>query len=212
MRNRQKTKQMVQLALFTAIIGVLAAIPMLGYIPVGAIRATTIHIPVIIGGIVLGPRAGGFLGGVFGLTSFINNTVNPTITSFVFTPFYNLGEFSGGFLSVVICFVPRILIGVVAAYAYRAVRKTGAKAAVGTAVAGFLGSITNTVLVMGGIYIFFGESYAAARGSSVDELLTLIIGIISVNGVIEAIVATIITTAVSLPLLRMAKHNDVMPF
>ena len=74
----------------------------LGYIPLGFTRATIIHIPVILASLLLGPKKGAALGFLFGLTSFINNTMNPTITSFVFTPFYNLGEFEGGFGSVII--------------------------------------------------------------------------------------------------------------
>ena len=72
-----KTITMVQLALLTAIMVVMAMIPFLGYIPITpTIRATTIHIPVIIGAILMGPKAGAFLGFVFGLTSLVTNTIN----------------------------------------------------------------------------------------------------------------------------------------
>ena len=60
------TLSMVQLALFSAIILAMAFTPGLGYIPLGVTRATIIHLPVIIGGILLGPKKGAFLGGVFG--------------------------------------------------------------------------------------------------------------------------------------------------
>ena len=66
-----KTKDMVVVALFAAIIIVMACVPFLGYIPLGVINATIIHVPVIIASVVLGPRKGAFLGGVFGLTSLI---------------------------------------------------------------------------------------------------------------------------------------------
>lgn len=118
-----KTKGMTQVALFSALIILMAFTPFLGYIPLGFTRATIIHIPVIIGALVLGPKKGAMLGFVFGLTSFINNTMNPTPTSFVFTPFYNLGEYSGGLGSIIICFVPRILVGVVPFYVYHFVKK-----------------------------------------------------------------------------------------
>ena len=102
-----RTKALVQMAIFSALIIVLAFTPFIGYIPLGFTRATIIHIPVIIGSLMMGPKKGAVLGGVFGLTSFINNTMNPTLTSFVFTPFYSLGEYSGGIGSVIICFIPR---------------------------------------------------------------------------------------------------------
>ena len=106
------TRDMVQVALFAALIVALAFLPFIGYIPLGFTKATTIHIPVIIGSILLGPQKGAVLGGVFGLTSLINNTLYPTATSFVFSPFYSAGAFKGGWASLIICFVPRILVGV----------------------------------------------------------------------------------------------------
>ena len=52
-QQREKTRSLVEMALFMAIIVVLAITP-LGYIPLGFMNATTVHIPVIIAGIVLG--------------------------------------------------------------------------------------------------------------------------------------------------------------
>ena len=117
-------RSLTLLALFAAIIVVMANVPFLGYIPLGFMNATTVHIPVIIGACLLGPKAGGMLGFVFGLTSLINNTLKPLITSFVFTPFYSLDpRFSGGIRSLFICFVPRILIGVFAGLIFNALKE-----------------------------------------------------------------------------------------
>lgn len=73
-------------ALFVAIELVLMFTP-LGFIPLSAIKITTMHIPVIIAGIVLGVKGGSLIGAVFGICSVINATINPVPTSFVFTPF-----------------------------------------------------------------------------------------------------------------------------
>lgn len=184
-------KNLTKLSLLSAIIIILAITP-IGFIPLGFMRATTIHIPVIIGGILLGWKSGGALGFVFGLVSFLNNTFNPVITSFVFTPFYNFADFSGGFASLLICFIPRILVGVFAGLLYQKLKNNK----FGVSVVAFLASMTNTILVMAGIYIFFAKDYAAARNISIDSLLNVIIGIIGINGVIEAIIASIITVAI----------------
>ena len=87
----KKTQEMVKLALFAGIIVVLAMTP-LGYLPLGVLRPTTIHIPVILGSILLGWKKGAALGGLFGLTSLLVNTFTPNPTSFVFSPFYSLGD------------------------------------------------------------------------------------------------------------------------
>ena len=81
--SMSKTKGLVQMAIFAALIVVLAFIPFIGYIPLGFTRATIIHIPVIMGSLMLGPKKGAALGGVFGLTSFINNTIYGFILSII---------------------------------------------------------------------------------------------------------------------------------
>lgn len=202
----QKTLGMVQLAMFMAIILLLAFTPNLGYIPVGPTRATIIHIPVILGSLALGPKKGAVLGATFGLTSLIMGTINPTITSFVFSPFYSLGEIHGNFFSLIICFVPRILVGVVPFFVYALVRKlmkaNKASNIVGFTIAGVLGSMTNTILVMNMIYFFFGKQYASVQEVNAGDLYSaIILPVISFNGVIEAIVAGILTAAVGAALV-----------
>ena len=221
--SMSKTKGLVQMAIFAALIVVLAFTPFIGYIPLGFTRATIIHIPVIMGSLMLGPKKGAALGGVilasllmgpktgallgllFGLTSFINNTVNPTVTSFVFTPFYSLGEYSGGIGSLIICFVPRILIGVVPFYVYRLVKKLSKNngvSSVGLIAAGLSGALTNTLLVMNLIFVFFRNDYAAANGITVKAVYGFILSIIGINGIPEAIVAAVITLVLGKTLMK----------
>ena len=68
MNIENKTRNLVLAAVFMAIIIIMAFTPF-GYIPLGFMNATIIHVPVIIGAIILGPKYGGFLGLVFGITS-----------------------------------------------------------------------------------------------------------------------------------------------
>ena len=80
--NKQKTKNLAFMSLFIAIEILMVMVPFLGFIPIGPLRATTLHIPVIIAGIVLGKNKGAQVGLVFGLSSLFINTIQPTITSF----------------------------------------------------------------------------------------------------------------------------------
>ncbi len=201
--NHKKTKTMVQLALLTALIILLAFVPYVGYIrvPFFAIQATTVHIPVIVGSILLGPKCGGFLGFVFGLTSLINNTTEPGLTSFCFSPFVQIGDGLGGSpLALLVCFVPRIVCGIVPHYVYTGLQKLSKspdKSRKYTLlVSGVAGSITNTILVMGMIYLFFGHAYAAARSIAFEAILGVILSVIYINGTLEAIIAAIIASAV----------------
>lgn len=198
--SNKKTYEMVLTALFTAIIIIMAFVPYLGYINLVVIKATLIHVPVIIGSIILGPKKGGFLGFVFGCTSLINNTFNPSLLSFAFSPFYSVGEIGGNFFSIIICFVPRILVGVVPYFVYVGIRKFLREKKgsdwLALPVAAVAGAFTNTLLVMNLIYVCFSEQFATAKQIALDAVYGAILGIIAANGIPEAIVAAVLTTAV----------------
>ena len=155
---------------------------------------------------MLGPKKGGFLGFVFGCTSLINNTFNPSLLSFAFSPFYSVGEIGGNFWSIVICFVPRILVGVVPYFVYQGIRRL-CKEKKGSdwlalPVAGIVGAFTNTLLVMNLIYFCFSAEFAAAKQIALDAVYGTILAIIAANGIPEAIVAAVLNTAVCKALKR----------
>lgn len=194
--NNKKTKNLAFISLFIAIEILMVMVPFLGFIPIGPLRATTLHIPVIIAGIVLGKDKGAMIGLVFGLSSLVMNTVQPTATSFVFSPFI-----SGSIMSAVVAIVPRVLIGYVAGIVYQVLKDKHENLAM--ICGSFLGAVTNTVLVLGGIYFIFGSSYANAIGQSYSQLLPYFIGIITTNGLLEAVVGTIISVMVSRILVKI---------
>ncbi|OON97904.1 MAG: ECF transporter S component [Epulopiscium sp. Nele67-Bin005] len=200
------TKYLTLLGIFLAIEIILASTP-LGFVPLGFTKATTVHIPVIIGAITLGPLAGMILGAAFGISSIIVSTVTPSLTAFVFSPFVTIGGVRGNIFSLVIALVPRILIGVTAYFSYKATLKITKKNTVAYATAGVVGSMTNTILVMSLIYTFFGEQYAAAREIEFEALFALIMSIVGINGVPEAIVAGIIVTLVCTALGKVFKNK-----
>ena len=174
---------MTSMALFLAIEIIIVVTP-LGYIPIGPLNATTMHIPVIIAGIVLGKKAGAELGFVFGLTSLIKATIQPGITSFCFSPFVTIGTMSGNYKSLLIAFVPFEIM------------KKNNRENLGVVVGALTGAITNTVLVLSGIYIFFGEAYASAVGVQYSTLVTVLLGVVSTNGILEAILGAIVSLAI----------------
>lgn len=205
--NNSKTLPMVMTGLFSAIIVLMAFVPNLGFINLIVIKATLIHVPVIIGSIVLGPKKGAALGTVFGLSSLINNTFNPSLLSFAFSPFYSIGEIGGNAWSVVIALLPRILTGIVPYFVYTGIRaafknhKKSGLAALPVACAA--GAFTNTLLVMNLIYFCFRAEFAAAKSIAVEAVYGAILGIIAANGIPEAIVAVVLGCAVCTALLRL---------
>lgn len=204
--TNEKTYDLVVLSLMIAIEVILILTP-LGYIPIGGIRATTLHIPVMLAGILLGYKGGIVLGFVFGTSSLIINTINPTPFSFVFSPFYSLGEASGNFASIIIAYVPRIMIGIVACFLYRRLQNTKVKAAA-LPVSAFFASMVNTCLVLLGIFIFFKDTYAEVKNVASSAMAAILMGQLSVNGVLEAIVAVVIVSVVGGVIIKMQKRKN----
>ena len=69
-QKKFSTKYLVEMALLVAIILIMAFTP-IGYIRTAGLEITLIVVPVAVGAVTLGPAAGAILGGVFGVTSFI---------------------------------------------------------------------------------------------------------------------------------------------
>ena len=206
MSNTLRNRNIVMTAMFGAIIFILAFTP-IGFINLGIARATTVHIPVILGSILLGPKVGAILGFLFGLTSLITNTMLPVPLSFVFSPLIPVpGTDSGTPLALIVCFLPRILAGVVPYFVYKffqtGLKKYPKLSQLSLPVAGLAGSMTNTLLVLHLLYFFFKDSYAAINNVSADVVYGLIMAIITSNGIIEAIVSMIIVFGLGKVLIK----------
>jgi uncharacterized membrane protein len=190
-------REFVTASVFTGMIFLLAFTPF-GFINLVVIKGTVIHIPVIVGSLTLGPYWGAFLGAMFGVSSLIINSVAPSLLSFAFSPLIPLPSTSGGSLwAIVVCFVPRILVGVTPWHVDRLLRRFlpfKEKRLVSTFAAGVAGSATNTLLVMHIIYFAFRNSYATARNVASEAVYSLVLGVIMINGIPEAVLAGVLTS------------------
>ena len=205
--KENNVKSFTLTAMFLAIMIILAVTP-LGFIPIGPINATTMHIPVIIASIILGPRIGAGLGAVFGVISLARATVVITPMSFVFSPFIaNPLTNQGDWRAVIVAIIPRILIGVIPYFVYKGLHKLLKEKVrpISLFIAGLAGSMTNTILVMNLIFFFFKDSYANVLQVTADAVYGVILGIIFGSGIVEAIVAGIATMGVCAVLLRLMK-------
>lgn len=205
MKNKQKISQLVSAAFFISIEVVLFLTP-LGYVHIGPISATTMHLPVILSGIIFGPSMGALMGFVFGMISFLRATFSPNLTSFLFSPFIEVGGIHGNFFSLVIAFGPRILLGWGSAKLFRLLSSKKDKVYISGAITALLMTILHTALVMSAIWILFGAEYANAMHISTEGLAAAILGVITSNGVMEAIVATMVVPILVKALIPSVKR------
>lgn len=180
-----------------AVIGMLSAISVVlgatgfGFIPLPMAKATIMQIPVIIGAILEGPIVGIAVGLIFGLFSIIQNLTNPTSVLWF------------ALINPLVSVLPRMLIGVTAYYSYKIpfIKNDVVKTGIGAAI----GSLTNTVGVLGMIYILYAAQYAEKMKIPANSAAAAIFGVALTNGVPEAVVSVLITIPVVLAVRKIMK-------
>lgn len=206
MKTRKKdTRYLTSVALMAAVVILLANTP-LGMIHLPIIKATTVHIPVILGAILLGPGVGAILGAVFGVCSLISNTMTPTLLSFAFSPFLSMTGITGAVKALWISVGCRIMIGVLSGWMWIFLKKWKVPASAALPITGFFGSMVNTVFVMGSIYVLLAGEYAKARSVAMDGVWGLIMATITGAGIPEAVAAGILVTVVGKILIHTVPY------
>lgn len=189
--KKTNVRRMTIIAMLSAISILMSLVPMLGYIPIGPTSATIMHIPVIIGAIMEGPVVGASVGFIFGLTSLIKALTAPTVTSFAF-------------INPLVSILPRIIIGIASYYVYVGVVAVIKNKSISAAIAGALGSLVNTVGVLGMIYVLYAEKFVKALGITGSTSTKVLVGLATTSGIPEAIVAALVVMGV-ISVLKLAK-------
>ena len=203
MNNTKKDiRWSVTVALMMAIVILLANTP-LGMIQLPIIKATTVHIPVIVGAIVLGPLAGGILGATFGVCSMISNTMAPTLLSFAFSPFLSTTGLIGAVKAIWIAIGCRMLLGVIAGWLWILLKKIKVNQNISLVAVPFISSMLHTILVMGSIYVLLAAQYAEVKEVAVSAVFGLVMTTVFGSGIPEAIAATVIGAVLGKVLLKI---------
>ena len=174
------TAYLVEMALLTAIILIMAFTPV-GYIRTLGLEITLIVVPVAIGAVTLGPAAGAVLGGIFGVTSFVQC--------------FGMSHFGAMLLSInpvltfLVCVPTRILTGWLTGILYQGLLKCGPLKKASLTIANLCCPLLNTLFFMGTLTLFFYQSeyvqgIAAALGA--QNPLAFILLFVGINGVVES--------------------------
>jgi len=196
MKFHDAVYRMVLTALFVALIILLGMTPV-GLIPLGFINVTVLCIPVIVGTVLLGLKTGLFLGACFGLVSMLSLmgfslTAPSTLASTLLA--------ANPILAIIMCFVPRLAVPTVTYGVYKLIARKNEKSKRAIPFAAVMGSITNTILYLGMMLLFYafcGLDTAAIQG--------LIAGTGLIAGISEAVVAAVIATPVVAAIWKLKK-------
>ena len=191
--QKNKTYRIAILGILSAFIIVQTFVPFLGNIPIPPLNPTIIHITVIVAAFVLSTKDGMLVGLVWGLARMVKAYTLPAspLDLLLWT-------------NPVIAVVPRVMVGLVAGLVFHAFLKRKQEK-VGMVTAAVLGSLTNTVLVLGFIALFYGNEYATALNVDPSNLLKVLAGIIATNGIGEAVAAGVIAPFIATALMKVRR-------
>lgn len=207
--NKQKVREMTILAMFIAIITVMAFVPFIGFIPIFGVSATIIPIPVMIGGVLLGRKNGIILGLAFGVVSMIRGAMS--------------GGFDFLFVFPWVSVLPRFLFGLLIFDIYQFFKKILKKQILALIVSFFVLSLIHSLFVLPMLLSTFpivlgnpsiqgivgGDVLSLVQGTSTVGLaLKLIFGILITNSLAEAFLAATVGAIVCDRLLKYMNREE----
>lgn len=192
-----KTQSLVILALLCAIMIILSCTP-LGYLNVGMLAITFNVIPVAIAAIVLGPYGGAVIGGIFGITSFlqcigIGGSSALGVICFEINPIF----------AFIQRFVPRVLVGFLLGLIYNFLSKKIKNQPIVCAITGFLAAFLNTVFFMSALVILYGNTPELQNMIAGQNIIVWICTFVGINAVFEMIASTLFTTPIGTALVKV---------
>ena len=201
-----RTLKMVQLALFTAILLLMAFTP-LGFIklPTG-LSITIIGIPVIIGAITLGPVGGAILGAVFGLTSFAQ-AFGADVFGTILLGINPTGLF-------ITCMIPRVFMGWLTGLIYQGVKRIDKSKLFSYIIASVVGSLLNTILFMSALMLIFYDNpkfqeIEFVKSVNASNVFALVIAMVGINVVTEMIASGILGSAIAKPINKYITKDEI---
>jgi uncharacterized membrane protein len=191
--NSKKNLRTVQLALLIALVVALqiisALIPPIG----GAVSITLTLIPVVVGGILLGKRAGAILGFAFGGIVLINCVV-------ALDPGGSILWNANPLFTAIICFVKGTAAGFIPACLYELVKgrcqeENKQRVFAATVVAALSAPVVNTGLFVAGMFLLFKDTLYAWAGGT-DIVMYVLFGLAGINFLVEFLINTILSPAI----------------
>ena len=198
--KRFGTREMVTTAMLCAILLVMSFTP-LGYLTVGPLAISFNMIPVAIGAITLGPMGGMILGGMFGITSFlqclgIGGTSPMGVILFEISPL----------LAFIQRYVPRLLAGLLSAWIYKGIKKFS-NTTVSCFITGFCAALLNTVLFMLSLVLLFGNTEYLQTLMGGRNVLLFICAFVGINAVVEMFAASMVVGIVGKVLTKFLSRR-----
>lgn len=195
-KGRMAARELTTLGLLTGVLLLMSVTP-LGYFHTFGLDISLMMVPVGIGAMLMGPKAGAWLGLVFGATSFYQSMTGSSAFS---TMLFNINPF----YTFLLCIPTRVLMGFLTGVIFKAAQKVDKKKTVCYFVGGFFAAFLNTLFFMGVLILcYWNTEFIQGINETLGGLnpLMFVVAFVGVNGALEmpssCIVGGIVSKAVS---------------
>ena len=200
-KSGMSARDLTTLGLLTGVLLLMSVTP-LGYFHTFGLDISLMMVPVAIGAMLMGPKAGAWLGFIFGATSFYQSITGSSAFS---TMLFNINPF----YTFLLCIPTRVLMGFLTGVIFRAVQKADKRKTVCYFVGGFSAAFLNTLFFMSVLIIcYWNTEFVQGINETLGNLnpLMFVVAFVGVNGALEmpasCIVGGIVSKAVSRALYR----------
>ena len=176
MSNKNKGLNVAVIGIFAAVVVVLLFIS--AFVKIGSFPLTLTLIPIVLGAVLYGPKAGSALGAVFGIVVVICCFTGIDVGGQILVQ-------SNPVLTTVVCMAKGILAGLLPGLVFRAVG--GKKPYLGTELSAIVAPIGNTGLFLICMMVFFKDVLVSWAGGS-DVVYYVFTGLVGWNFVIEMVI------------------------
>lgn len=212
-RKNSPRKRMSEKTRDLAILGLLAAITFLmgftpiGYIPIGALKITFMTLPVIVAAAILKPRDAAVIGGLFGITSFIQAMWGMSVLT---GALFQLNPL----LTFLLCVVPRVLEGFLGGLIFTGLKKIDKTRFVSYVVTSLSVPVMNTIFFMSALYAEikiiaasdptggsltgdFASTFTGVADKAAGDVILFFGAMVGVQAIVEAAVCFVVGTAIT---------------
>ena len=195
-KSKMSARELTTLGLLTGVLLLMSVTP-LGYFHTFGLDISLMMVPVAIGAMLMGPKAGAWLGLIFGATSFYQAVTGSSAFS---TMLLNINPI----YAFLLCIPTRVLMGFLTGVIFKAVQKVDKKKTVCYFVGGFFAAFLNTLFFMGVLLIcYWNTEFIQGINETLGGLnpLMFVVAFVGVNGALEmpssCIVGGIVSKAVN---------------
>lgn len=191
-KGKMSARELTTLGLLTGVLLLMSVTP-LGYFHTFGLDISLMMVPVAIGAMLMGPKAGAWLGLIFGATSFYQAVTGSSAFS---TMLFNINPI----YAFLLCIPTRVLMGFLTGVIFKAAQKVDKKKTVCYFVGGFSAAFLNTLFFMSTLLLFFWNTeYVQGINQTLGNRspLLFVLLFVGINGAVEMFFSCVVGGIVS---------------